>query len=103
MSRSVEMGRAVLSAPTTNHELWLTTLITISLEQDATYLAQLKPAQFLQAFSSGAFWVGRGHDMHMDLKLTLQDETLPLKQLQDLRDAILRAPVGYVTAVTFFH
>ena len=97
------MGRAVLSAPTTNHELWLTTLITISPEQDATYLARLKPAQFLRALSSGAFWVGRGHDMHMDLKLTLQDEVLPLKQLQDLTDAIIRAPVGCATNTTCIH
>jgi hypothetical protein len=94
MSRSVELGRAVLHAPITNHELWLTTFITISPEQTSTYLAQLTPVQCLEELASGALWVHRGHDMHMDLKLTLHNEALPHKQFQALTNAILQAPVS---------
>ena len=94
MSRLVELGRAVLNTPTPNHELWLTTLITILPEQSTTYFAQLSPVQCLEALTSGALWVHRGHDMHMDLRLTLRNEALPCKQLQDLTNAVLQAPVS---------
>ncbi|KAL6170732.1 hypothetical protein ACJQWK_03696 [Exserohilum turcicum] len=93
MSSLVELGRAVIDAPTTNHELWLTTLIAISPKQDAAYIAQLTPIQCLETLASGAFWVHRGHDMHMDLKLTLHNKALPHRQIQDLTQAILQAPI----------
>ena len=94
MSRSIELGRAVLSSPATDHELWLTTFITISPKRDATYLQQLTSAEYLDALTSGTVWVSRGHDMHMEIKLSLRDEPLPNKQLQDLADAVLDAPVS---------
>ncbi|EUC46881.1 hypothetical protein COCMIDRAFT_4030 [Bipolaris oryzae ATCC 44560] len=93
MLRSVELGRAVLHAPTAHHELWLTTLITISPKQDSPYLAQLTPVQCLEALASGSLWVDRGHDMHVDLQLTVNNKALPHKQLQILTNAILQAPV----------
>ncbi|USP76698.1 hypothetical protein yc1106_03972 [Curvularia clavata] len=93
MSRSVELGRAVLAVPTINHELWLTTLITILPEQNATYLAQLTPVKCLEFLSSGVPWVHRGNDMHMDLRINLYNEALPCAQLQDLTNAVLRAPI----------
>jgi hypothetical protein len=94
MSRSIELGRAVLCSPTTNLELWLTTLITVSLKQDGTYFEQLKSAHFLDILSSKTLWVGRGHGMHIDLKLILGEEALARTQLQDLTESILRAPVS---------
>jgi len=93
MSRSIELGRAVLSSPATDHELWLTTLITISPKQDPAYLQQLTSAEYLDALTSGSVWVSRAHDMHIEIKLSLRDEPLPHKQLQDLTNAILQAPV----------
>lgn len=95
MSRSVELGRAVLHAPTAHHELWLTTLITISPKQDSPYLAQLTPVQCLKALASGLLWIDHGHDMHVNLELTVNNEALPHKQLQTLTNAILQAPVSH--------
>jgi hypothetical protein len=94
MSRSVELGRAVLCSPAANLELWLTTLITVSPEQDENNLQQLKPAQLLHFLSSGNVWVGRGRGMHIQLKLTIREEDVALRQIQYLTDAIIRAPVG---------
>jgi hypothetical protein len=94
MSRSIELGRAVLCSPSTNLELWLTTLITLSLTPDGNNMQQLKPARLLDHLASGDVWVGRGHGMHMKLMLTLGEEPLNQKHLEDLTNAILRAPVG---------
>jgi hypothetical protein len=94
MTRSIELGRAVLCSPTSNLELWLTTLITLSLTPDENNMQQLKPARLLDHLASGHVWVGRGHGMHMKLALTLSEEPLDRNHLQDLTDAIVRAPVG---------
>jgi hypothetical protein len=94
MSKSIELGRAVLSSPSTNHELWLTTLITISPKQDATYLQQLTSAQYLDVLASGTLWVSREYNMHIEMKLHLREEALPHNQLRDLMNAVLHAPVG---------
>jgi hypothetical protein len=94
MSRSIELGRAVLGSPANDYELWLTTLITVSPKQDATYLQQLKSTQFLDLLMSGVLWVSRGHEMHIEMRLNLRDEPLPPKQLHGLTNAILHAPVG---------
>jgi hypothetical protein len=32
--------------------------------------------------------------MHIEIRLTLREDSLPDKQLQDLADAVLHAPVG---------
>ncbi|KAI2485344.1 hypothetical protein Ptr902_04284 [Pyrenophora tritici-repentis] len=93
MSRSFELGRAVLGSPTSDHELWLTTLITILPEQNATYLQQLKAGQCLEMLASGRLWVGRGHGMHIDLKITVREEALPPHKLAELAEAICQAPI----------
>ncbi|KAF1833360.1 hypothetical protein BDW02DRAFT_384012 [Decorospora gaudefroyi] len=93
MVKSIELGRAVLSSPGTNLELWLNTLITISPQQGEDNLLQLKNFQLLDFFSSSAAWVGRGHGMHMVLEITLGEEALAYEHLQPLTDALLRAPV----------
>lgn len=95
MSRSIELGRAVLHAPTAHHELWLTTLITISPKQDSPYLAQLTSVQCLEALASGLLWVDRGYDMHVDLELTMNNEALLHEELRTLTNAILQAPVSH--------
>jgi hypothetical protein len=93
MSRCIELGRAVLCSPDANLELWLTTLITLSLT-DENNMQQLKPAHLLDYLASGDIWVGRSHGMHVRLKLSIGEEPLAHRHLQNLTDAILRAPVG---------
>jgi hypothetical protein len=58
------------------------------------HMQQLKPAHLLDCLASGDIWVGRSHDMHVKLKLTVGEEPLAHRHLQDLTDAILQAPVG---------
>jgi len=99
MSRLIELGRAVLSSPATDHQLWLTTFITISPKRDATYLQQLTSVEYLDALTSGAVWVSRGHGMYIDMTLSLRDQLLPNKQLQDLANAVLNAPVSVLALV----
>ena len=94
MSRTVELGRAVLFSPNTSQELWLTTLITILPKQNETYLQQLRSASLLEKLSSGYIWVGRGHGMHLELTLTLGQEPLDRRQLQSLAENLLGAPVS---------
>ena len=97
MPRTVEVGRAVLSSPATDLELWLTTLITVSFPQEATNMHHLRPTQFLEYLASGNVWVGRGVGFHMDLSLTLRGEPLPSEQTIPLTESILLAPVGAET------
>jgi hypothetical protein len=96
MSRSIELGRAVLCSSTTNLELWLTTLITLSLT-DENNMQQLKSAHLLDYLASGDIWVGRSHGMHARLKISIGEEPLAHRHLRDLTDAILQAPVGALT------
>ncbi|KAF2127246.1 hypothetical protein P153DRAFT_387792 [Dothidotthia symphoricarpi CBS 119687] len=93
MPRTIELGRAVLSSPATNLELWLTTLITISPQQDSTNIDQFSSASLLVLLSSGDVWVGRGNGLHIDLHLTLRGEPLAHRQLQELANNIVKAPV----------
>ncbi|CAO2658622.1 Nn.00g063450.m01.CDS01 [Neocucurbitaria sp. VM-36] len=74
-------------------ELWLTTLITISPQQEDIDLQQLKPSQLLDLLSSGNVWVCRGSGSHIELLITVREEPLAHKQLQDLVESILQAPV----------
>lgn len=98
MPKSVELGRAVLSASTANVELWLRTLITISPQQDSTNLEQRDATSILDLLSSGEVWVGRGKGLHMDLDLTLRGQPLADEQLQQLSEAMLEAPVSTLDA-----
>lgn len=94
MSRTIELGRAVLSSPTTSHELWLTTLITISPQQNSTNIEQYNPPFLLDLLSSGSVWVGRGNGLHIDLNLTLRGEPLGDRHLQELANRIVEAPAS---------
>jgi hypothetical protein len=94
MSRTVELGRAVLASSTQDLELWLTTLITISPSQHSINLQQLPVGSLLQLLSSGDVWVGRGHGMCVEVDLTLRGEPLPYQQFHDLVNSILEAPVS---------
>ena len=94
MSRSLELGRAVLCSPALTLELWLTTSITISLMQGRSDLQQLKSAELLKMLSSGDFWVCRAVGLHVRFHLTLRDELFPPPQLQIVTDTLLKAPVS---------
>ncbi|KAF3052471.1 hypothetical protein E8E11_010310 [Didymella keratinophila] len=93
MRKSIELGRAVLSTTTANSELWLTTLITISPQQQCTNLEQRDAASILSHLSSGDVWVGRGQGLYIDLDITLKGQPLAEDQLQQLSEALLEAPV----------
>lgn len=93
MPRTIELGRAVLCFPATTLELWLTTSITISPQQDSIGFDTLKVAQITSLLTSGTVWVTRGPAMSLELDLTLCDEPLHSHQLQQLAEAIIGAPV----------
>ncbi|KAF1960280.1 hypothetical protein CC80DRAFT_532772 [Byssothecium circinans] len=92
MERTVELGRAVLSLTTTNLELWLTTLITISPKQHTTNFQQLRSASLIDFLSSGETWVDRGNGMHMVLEITLRGEHLESDKLRRVAEGIVKAP-----------
>ena len=93
MRKSIELGRAVLST-STSLELWLKTLITISLQQERTNLEQRDEASLIDQLSSGEAWVGRGNGLHIDLEITRNGQPLAHEQLRRLAEAILAAPVS---------
>lgn len=94
MTRTVEVGRAVLTSSTQHLELWLTTLIDISPAQHSTNIEKLSSLSLLHYLSSGDAWVGRGNGMHIEMVLNLRGEPFPRHELQELRDMITQAPVS---------
>jgi hypothetical protein len=96
--RTIEVGRAVLSSPSTHQELWLTTLITLSQKQQQQQqlinFGQLSVDALLSRLSSGHIWVDRGRDMHIEFALTYKREPLPYQLLETLIPSILSAPVS---------
>lgn len=93
MSRTFEVGRAVLSTSGTNIELWLTTLITISPQQNTIDMQRLRSSDFLDYTSSGKVWVYCDHGMHVDLAISMQEYPLTHSTQCELTESILRAPV----------
>ncbi|KAF9693895.1 hypothetical protein EKO04_008392 [Ascochyta lentis] len=93
MHKSIELGRAVLSTSTTNHELWLKTLITISPQQQCTNIEQYDTASLLDYLSSGEAWVGRGNGLYIKFDFTFRGEPLADEQIRQLSKVILDAPV----------
>ncbi|KAJ4987220.1 hypothetical protein SVAN01_07231 [Stagonosporopsis vannaccii] len=93
MRWSIELGRAVLSTPAANLELWLRTLITISPQQQCTDLEQHNAASLLGILSSGKVWVGRGNGLYIDLDITFKHQPVADEQLRRLSEDILVAPV----------
>lgn len=94
MHKPIELGRAVLSTPNTNLELWLRTLITVSPQHECTKFEQYNALSLLGLFSSGEAWVGRGNGLCIDLDLTFRGRPLADKQLQQLSEAILGGPAS---------
>jgi hypothetical protein len=94
MSRTIELGRAVLSLQSTKQELWLTTLITISPLQATTDLQQLNESETIRLLSSGNVWVGRGNGMQLLFDIKARREPLSNDQLRHVADSIVNAPVG---------
>ncbi|KAF2117753.1 hypothetical protein BDV96DRAFT_644094 [Lophiotrema nucula] len=92
MSRTVELGRAVLQSTGAQLQLWLTTLITISPEQATTNLNKLSHAALLELLSSGDVWVRRGNGMHLVLELTVLGEHLDQLNTERLARGIINAP-----------
>ena len=99
MLRTVELGRAVLASQSANLELWLTTLITVSLEQSAASLQQLNANAFLDVMASGDIWAGRSNTMHISFEITSNGDPLDHRQLERLAGSIIDAPVGLFTAL----
>lgn len=94
MSRTVELGRAVISSQNAKFELWLTTLITVSQQQESVNLHQLGVQAVLDIMSSGDVWVGRDTGMYLALNVTIRGEPLTSNQLQWLAESIISAPVS---------
>jgi hypothetical protein len=74
-------------------QLWLTTSITISSQDESTNLQQLTPAQVLEYLLSGSCWVCRGNGLHLSLELTVQGDPLVDEEKQQLATSIVNAPV----------
>lgn len=100
MSRTVELGRAVLSSSNANLELWLTTLISVSQQQSTINIQQLSVNELINLLSSGNVWVGRGTGMHLIFNITLQQEPLASDRLRQLAEGIVEAPVSVLWSFT---
>jgi hypothetical protein len=97
MSRTVEVGRAVLASSTQHLELWLTTLIVISPLQQWINIGQLSSRSILKHMSSGEVWVGRGNGLRLEISIMLRGEPFPLTEFQELLSSIIEAPVSGLT------
>lgn len=103
MHKSIELGRAVLSTSTSDLELWLKTLITISPQQECTNFDQHNVGSLLELLSSGEVWVGRGNGLYIELELTLRGQPPANEQLRQLSEVILGATVsasGFIPTLT---
>jgi hypothetical protein len=93
MTRTFEVGRAVLASTTQNLELWLSTLITLSPSQDSIDVEQLSFRSLSHLLSSGKIWIGRGNCMRIELAISHRGEPFPRLELQMMREKIIQAPV----------
>lgn len=100
-SRAFELGRAVIASQSTNRELWLTTLITLSqdftnspAQCDSIDLQNVEIDALLDYLSSGSVWVRRRSDMYMTFDCKNVGKQLESQQLRQLADSIICAPVS---------
>ncbi|KAF2707038.1 hypothetical protein K504DRAFT_492600 [Pleomassaria siparia CBS 279.74] len=93
MSKTVELGRAVLDSPEEQLQLWFTTFITVSPRQDSINLRKLHNQALLELLLSSDTWVGRDQGMHIILELTSQGEPLGRREVAALAEQIVNAPV----------
>lgn len=101
MSRTVEMGRAVIALQAASIDLWLTTLITLSPDANNSPaqhtnldFCSLAPNELLGYLSSGNTWVARGPAMHMTFDIQKLGRPLHSDCLRQLGDGIVNAPVS---------
>jgi hypothetical protein len=94
MTKTIEVGRAVLTSSAHHQELWLRTLIIISSSQPSIDLEELAPYTILSLLSSGNVWIDCGYGMRIEIRLTWRGETFPQRELQELMNNILQAPVS---------
>lgn len=101
MSRTIELGRAVIAMQSANVELWLTTLITLSPDTNnpagqniSIDFQDLATNVLLDYVSSGNVWVKRGDSMHMSFNCTQLGRPLDSRGLQQLGVCIINAPVS---------
>ncbi|KAF2692166.1 hypothetical protein K458DRAFT_381993 [Lentithecium fluviatile CBS 122367] len=92
MSRTIELGRAVVCSQNAKLELWLTTLITLSPSQGVINLQNFSENGVIKLLSSGNTWVGRADGMQMLLDITVHREPLASNQLRQLANSIISAP-----------
>jgi hypothetical protein len=104
MRRTIEVGRAVLSSPSTHRELWLTTLITLSQQQHQQLIdfEQLSVDSLLGHLSSGNIWVGHERDVYVEFRFTYRKEPLANQPLETLIASILSAPVSACLEMRFY-
>ncbi|KAF2467106.1 uncharacterized protein BDR25DRAFT_73301 [Lindgomyces ingoldianus] len=93
MSRTIELGRAVLCSPNSQLQLWLTTLITLSPQHDSTNLHQLSKRVLLDYLIARNAWVCRGNGLHIMIELTVQGEPLGGNEMRELARMILNAQI----------
>jgi hypothetical protein len=74
-------------------QLWLTTSITISPQDELTNLPQLNQSQVLEYLLSGNCWVCRANGLHLALEFTVQGEPLDREEKERLAVSIVNAPV----------
>jgi hypothetical protein len=102
MSRTIELGRAVLDSSTAKLQLWVTTLITILPQQDSTDIQHLSSQALLDWLFSSNVWVGRGNGMHIVLELTANGEPVGSRHLGVLAQQIINAPVSAILVALLF-
>lgn len=99
MSRSLELGRAVISSQIPSIELWLTTFITVSSQQGGINDVQrLTCSEILELLFSKSVWVSRANGTHMTLEITLNGEPLG-HNMEALAQSLIHAPVSTVPNV----
>ncbi|KAF2740677.1 hypothetical protein EJ04DRAFT_558666 [Polyplosphaeria fusca] len=92
MSRTLELGRAVLDSTNAGLQLWFTTLITVSTEQLSNDTAQHSQSDILDLLLSEDILVDRGHGMNMVLDIAIQGEPIHAIDRKQLLQKILNAP-----------
>jgi hypothetical protein len=103
MSRSIELGRAVFAIQSTNLELWLTTLITLSpdtinhSERNSIDLHSFEATELLEFIATGNAWVQRGNSMHMTLNFKKFGKPLDSHSLLQLGESLVHGPVSCVS------
>lgn len=94
MLRTVELGRAVISATETTLELWLTALITLSPNQDCINFDQLNHPALFDLLTSGEVWVDQVENMQFVLDVSVRGEPIDRLKMRPLAERIVDAPVS---------